>query len=152
MQEPETPTETKHIVSLKGLSFSTTLEHPPDEPDIDVEAEATDELIHALKTGRVSPRWSTIVRTPEQQEAHAAMDEALRCDHCERVTMEEKRELVVGDAIEYICGTCADELRDKCNFCGTHRDDLADETTMTVYTNPDHSGVVEFVCSDCRKQ
>ena len=146
-------------LSVEDLTFSTTVRtedmgHGAGDKVVEV---AQEELIEALQkdislldgSDDVYIRWSKSATDPETRERHAAMDEALRCEHCEDITQQEKREIVVGDEVEFVCPDCADELRDTCNECERTREELDEEETIEVTTNPDHRGVVEFLCSSC---
>ena len=149
-------------LSVKDLTFSTTVRtedmgHGTGDEVVEV---AQEELIEALQkdismlggNDDVYIRWSKSATDPETRERHAAMDEALRCDHCEETTMQELRELVVGDEVEVVCPDCRDDLRDTCNECGRTRDEFDEDESLEVTTNPDHYEVIEYLCSTCEAE
>lgn len=135
-------------VNLQNVSFSTTIDADPGIKSSEVEAQATEELIEAIQSGDVKPRFSLSSKTPEDQEIHAAMDDALRCDRCEEITQEDQREIIVDDTIQVVCASCKDELKNVCNDCKRPRDEWDDDESREIVGH--HNGaVVEFLCSTC---
>lgn len=146
--EDETTDEDDFIewgVSLDRLHFTTKVYTDADGRGSEAEAEALDRLITGLQSGEIEPTWNTTPQTRDDIHSEALYVYSQVCDHCNEYTEQEKREIVVDDDVEYVCPDCADDLRDICNECKRHRDDLDEDESMEVAGRT----VVEYLCSTC---
>jgi hypothetical protein len=135
-------------VTLDRLYFTTKVYADTDARASEAEEVALERLIKSLKSGEISPTWKTSARFREDIHAEARQMYTQVCDYCNEYTEEEKRELVVGDEVQFVCPSCVAEVRDRCNECGRSRDELSASETMEV----EGRTVVEYICSSCLQQ
>lgn len=147
--EPETMDDDDSIVwtaSVDDFRFSTTIQTEEIE-GVDVERIARKRLIEAVQNGEVDISWLKSYSTPEEREQDRKYREAMSCEHCGNYTEQEKREVTVGDEIVLACPSCVEDLKDKCNRCDRHRDELGEDESMDVVLDPNEP--VEYACSSC---
>lgn len=128
-RDPIHDDETKWTLHLDGLSFNTSMVKPTGTSKQEVEVEATELLIKAIREGEVTPRWNAIARDAETRRRHREMTDTIRCDRCDDPNHGEMREIpvdselyeidfeipedsTVPDGTQYVsvCESCRDEM------------------------------------------
>lgn len=82
-------------VSLKRPVFSTEMIRDEDVSGDQIEREARQQFIDAIRTGDVDLRWQKTVRDADTVRGHRDQSDAMRCPRCDHVNMGEWREIDV---------------------------------------------------------